>query len=272
MLIRCPLARVICALLAVLSLSNTVAAECRQDNFASWLNQFKQDAIGTSIAQQTVASALSGVSYDPAIIVRDHSQSVFQQSFEQFSGRMVSPDRLRKGANMLKRYGSILERIEDRYGVPAEVLVAIWGLESDYGVNQGKYSTIRSLATLAYDCRRSEKFRAELLDALRIIDRGDLTSNEMIGAWAGEIGQTQFLPSAYLKFAVDFEGFGHRDLIHSALNALASTANYLNSYGWTPGKPWTEGAPNFAVLQKWNDSEVYAKTVGYFATRLAKEP
>jgi lytic murein transglycosylase len=185
---------------------------------------------------------------------------------------MVSPDRLRKGANMLKRYGSILGRMEDRYGAPGEVLVAIWGLESDYGVNQGKYSTLRSLATLAYDCRRSEKFRAELLDALRITERGDVTSNQMIGAWAGEIGQTQFLPSAYLKFAIDFEGYGRRDLIHSALNALASTANYLKGYGWTAGKPWTEGAANFGVLQKWNESDVYAKTVAYFATRLAKEP
>jgi lytic murein transglycosylase len=271
--IRCPLTRdIVCALFILLLVPVTVAAECRQENFASWLEQFKHDAIGLGISQQTTASALNGITYDPAIIARDRSQSVFQQSFEQFSGRMVSSDRLRKGANMLKRYGSILERIEDRYGVPAEVLVAIWGLESDYGVNQGKYSTIRSLATLAYDCRRSEKFRAELLDALRIIERGDLTSNQMVGAWAGEIGQTQFLPSAYLKFAVDFEGFGHRDLIHSALDALASTANYLKSYGWTAGKPWTEGAPNFAILQKWNESEVYAKTVAYFATRLAKEP
>ena len=269
----CRLAGVIvCALFIAFSVSITVAAECRQENFGSWLEQFKKDAIASGISQQTVTSVLNGVTYDPGIIARDHSQSVFQQSFEQFSSRMVSPDRLRKGANMLKRYGSILERIEDRYGVPEEVLVAIWGLESDYGVNQGKYSTIRSLATLAYDCRRSEKFRAELLDALRIIERGDLTSSEMIGAWAGEIGQTQFLPSAYLKFAVDFEGYGHRDLIHSALDALASTANYLKSYGWTAGKPWTEGSPNFAVLQKWNESEVYAKTVGYFATRLAKEP
>jgi lytic murein transglycosylase len=269
----CRLAGVIvCALFIAFSVSITVAAECRQENFGSWLEQFKKDAIASGISQQTVTSVLNGVTYDPGIIARDHSQSVFQQSFEQFSSRMVSPDRLRKGANMLKRYGSILERIEDRYGVPEEVLVAIWGLESDYGVNQGKYSTIRSLATLAYDCRRSEKFRAELLDALRIIERGDLTSGEMIGAWAGEIGQTQFLPSAYLKFAVDFEGYGHRDLIHSALDALASTANYLKSYGWAAGKPWTEGSPNFAVLQKWNESEVYAKTVGYFATRLAKEP
>ncbi len=112
-----------------------------------WLEHFRQEATSQGISQQTVVSALNGITYDPAIITRDHSQNVFQQTFEQFSGRMVSPDRLRKGANMLKRYGSILERIEERYGVPGEVLVAIWGLESDYGVNQGKYSTLRSLAT-----------------------------------------------------------------------------------------------------------------------------
>jgi lytic murein transglycosylase len=249
-----------------------VAADCQHGDFAAWLDGVKQQAASQGISQKTITSALNGVTYDPAIIVRDHAQSVFQQSFEQFSGRMVSPDRLRKGANMLKRYGSILERIEDRYGVPAEVLVAIWGLESDYGVNQGKYPTIRALATLAYDCRRSEKFRAELLDALRLAERGDLAASDMMGAWAGEIGQTQLLPSSYLKFAVDFEGYGRRDLIHSPLDALASTANYLKSYGWTSNQPWTEGSPNFHVLQKWNESEVYAKTVAYFAMRLEKEP
>jgi len=249
-----------------------IAAECQQDNFDNWLERFKQEATAEGLSPRTIASALNGVAYDPAVIARDHSQSVFEQSFEQFSGRMVSPDRLRKGANMLKRYGSILERIEERYGVPSPVLVAIWGLETDFGVNQGKFSTIRSLATLAYDCRRPEKFRAELLDALRIIERGDLTSSEMIGAWAGEIGQTQLLPSSYLRFAVDFDGLGRRDLIHSPLNALASTANYLKNYGWTRDQPWTENSANFDALQKWNESEVYAKTVAYFATRLEKEP
>src|SRR5262249_13082642 len=114
------------------------AAECQRDNFAGWLDGFKQQAAGAGVSAKTVA-ALNGVSYDPAVIARDHAQSVFQQGFEQFSGRMVSPDRLHKGANMLKRYGSILERMEDRYGVPDSVLVAIWGLETDYGVNQGKY-------------------------------------------------------------------------------------------------------------------------------------
>lgn len=149
---------IIWAACIALWLGPAVAADCQHGDFAAWLESFKQAAASQGISQKTIASALNGVTYDPAIIARDHAQSVFQQSFEQFSGRMVSPDRLHKGSNMRKRYGSILERIEDRYGVPDEVLVAIWGLESDYGVNQGRYSTIRSLATLAYDCRRSEKF------------------------------------------------------------------------------------------------------------------
>ena len=149
MLIRCPLAGVIaCVICMVFLASVTIAAECQQhDNFSNWLEHFRQEAISQGISQQTTVSALNGITYDPAIIARDRSQNVFQQSFEQFSGRMVSPDRLRKGANMLKRYGSILERIEDRYGVPGEVLVAIWGLESDYGVNQGKYSTLHNATT-----------------------------------------------------------------------------------------------------------------------------
>ena len=258
-----------CAAIAAASAGPGSAADCQHGEFGTWLEQFKKDAAAQGISQKTIDSALNGVTFDPTIIERDHSQTVFQQSFEQFSGRMVSRDRLRKGDNMLKRYGSILDKIEQRYGVPGPVLVAIWGLETDFGVNQGKFSTLRSLATLAYDCRRSAKFRAELLDALRIVDRGDLTSSQMVGAWAGEIGQTQFLPSSYVKFAVDFDQLGHRDLIHSTPDALASTANYLKSYGWVADQPWTPGSANFAVLQKWNESEVYAKTVALFATRLA---
>ena len=136
---------------------------------------------------------------DKTVLARDHSQKVFSQSFEEFSGRMVPP-RLARGANMLKQYGSVLSRIEQTYGVPGEVLVAIWGLETDFGVNIGKFPTMRSLATLAYDCRRADMFRAELMDALRIVERGDLAPQEMRGAWAGEIGQTQFMPSSYIKY------------------------------------------------------------------------
>jgi membrane-bound lytic murein transglycosylase B len=276
--VRAPLLpRFLLAALAVgaaLTTSNvpaTAAASCDTGNFDAWLADLKTDAAAKGISQTAITSGLNGVTLDKAVITRDHSQAVFNQTFEQFSGRMVPP-RLTRGSDMLKRYGSVLGRIEETYGVPGEIVVAIWGLETDFGVNIGKFPTIRSLATLAYDCRRSDEFRAQLLDALRIIDRGDVPAADLHGAWAGEIGQTQFMPSSYLKYAVDFDGNGHRDLLHSAPDVLASTANYLASYGWQRGKGWDPGSPNFAVIQQWNKSEVYAKTIGYFATQLSHAP
>ena len=254
---------------AVLAMSKTaLAVPCGTGSFQAWLDDFKTEAASKGISQAAIASGLSGVTLDQGVLSRDRSQKVFSQTFEEFSGRMVPP-RLSRGANMLKQYGSVLSRIEEAYGVPGEVLVAIWGLETDFGANTGKFPTMRSLATLAYDCRRSEMFRNELLDALRIIERGDLAPAEMRGAWAGEIGQTQFMPSAYIKFAVDFDANGRRDLLRSAPDVLASTANFLKNYGWQRGKDWEPGSPNFGALQQWNKSEVYAKTVGYFASQLS---
>jgi len=247
------------------------AAPCGTGSFDSWLSAFKTEAAAKGISQNAITAGLNGVTLDQSVLTRDHSQRVFGQSFEEFSGRMVPP-RMLRGSNALKQYGSVLSRIEQAYGVPGEVLVAIWGLETDFGVNTGKFQTLRSLATLAYDCRRAEEFRSELLDALRIIDRGDLQPSEMRGAWAGELGQTQFMPSSWIKYAVDFDGNGRRDLLHSAPDVLASTANYLANYGWQRGKDYQPGAPNFAVLQQWNKSEVYARTVAYFASQLARAP
>jgi lytic murein transglycosylase len=246
-------------------------APCGTGNFDTWLAGVRTEAAAKGISQAAIAAGLNGVTLDQAVLNRDHSQKVFGQSFEEFSGRMVPP-RLMRGSNMLKQYGSVLSRIERVYGVPGEVLVAIWGLETDFGVNTGKFQTLRSLATLAYDCRRAEEFRAELMDALRIIDRGDLAPQDMRGAWAGELGQTQFMPSSWMKYAVDFDGNGRRDLLHNVPDVLASTANYLASYGWQRGKEFEPGKPNFAVLQQWNKSEVYAKTIAYFATQLARAP
>jgi lytic murein transglycosylase len=247
------------------------AVSCGTGSFQAWLDEFKNEAAAKGISQSAIVSGLSGVTLDQSVISRDRSQRVFSQSFEEFSGRMVPP-RLARGANMMKQYGSVLGRIEQSYGVPGEVLVAIWGLETDFGVNTGKFSTMRSLVTLAYDCRRAETFRSELMDALRIIERGDIAPADMRGAWAGEIGQTQFMPSSYLKYAVDFDGNGRRDLLHSAPDVLASTANYLAGYGWQRGKDWEPGSANFAVIQQWNKSEVYAKTIAYFASQLAHAP
>jgi membrane-bound lytic murein transglycosylase B len=261
----------VCAALMIPGAPALAAVACGTGTFEAWLADFKSDAVAKGISQATVTAGLNGVTQDKAVLTRDHSQAVFSQSFEEFSGRMVPP-RLTRGSNMMKQYGSVLGRIEETYGVPGEVLVAIWGLETDFGVNIGKFPTIRSLATLAYDCRRSELFRAELMDALRIVDRGDLTPAEMHGAWAGEIGQTQFMPSNYIKYAVDFDGNGRRDLLRSPADVLASTANYLASHGWQRGKGWEPGSPNFAVIQEWNKSEVYAKTIAHFATQLAHAP
>jgi lytic murein transglycosylase len=242
-------------------------APCGGD-FGAWLEAFKQEAAAQGVSQRALQSSLAGITYDPGIIARDHAQGVFRQSFEQFSGRMVPP-RLARAQRLMQQDGALLSRIEQQYGVPGAVIVAIWGLETDFGADNGKSPTIRSLATLAYDCRRPDKFRAELLAALRIVDRGDMSPGEMRGAWAGEIGQTQFLPSSYLKYAVDYDGKGRRDLIHSVPDVLASTANYLKGYGWQRGQPWGEGSANFQVLLQWNASEVYTKTVAYFAERLA---
>jgi lytic murein transglycosylase len=245
-------------------------APCGGD-FDGWLAGVKQEAAAQGISAATIQSALGGIGYDRTIIARDHAQGVFHQSFEQFAGRMVPP-RLARARRMMQQYGPLLGRIERQFGVPGAVIVAIWGLETDFGADNGRFPTIRALATLAYDCRRAEKFRGELLAALRIIDRGDMTAAQMHGAWAGEIGQTQFMPSSYLKFAVDFDNNGRRDLLHSPPDVLASTANYLASHGWQKGKGWEPGSPNFAVIQQWNKSDVYARTIAYFATQLSHAP
>ena len=251
--------------------SGLAATPCANGTFDVWLTGFKSEAAAKGISQSVISAALNGVTVDQSVIARDHSQKVFGQSFEEFSGRMVPP-RLVRGSNMMKQYGSVLSRIEQVYGVPGEVLVAIWGLETDFGANTGKFQTIRSLATLAYDCRRADEFRGELMDALRIVERGDLSLQEMRGAWAGELGQTQFMPSSWIKYAVDFDGNGRRDLLHNVPDVLASTANYLANHGWQRGKDFGPGGPNFGALQQWNKSEVYTRTVAYFAAQLARGP
>ncbi|MCC6948956.1 MAG: lytic murein transglycosylase [Bradyrhizobiaceae bacterium] len=246
-------------------------ARCGNDagGFPAWLAVFQREAAAEGISPRAIA-ALDGVTYNPGVVALDRRQGVFKQSFEQFAGRMVSQQRLQRGAQLLRQHAGTLKRIEGQFGVPGPVIVAIWGLETDFGANMGKQPSLRALATLAYDCRRAEFFTRELLAALRIIDRGDLAPPEMRGAWAGELGQMQFLPSSYVKFAVDFDGNGRRDLIRSSADALASTANYLKGYGWRAGAGWNEGAPNFAVLREWNKAQVYQRTIALFATRLSQ--
>ena len=254
----------------LLAAGQAAAATCRDPaGFEKWLDDIGQEAVAQGISPEAVKQGLSGVTFDQGIIRKDRGQGVFKQSFEQFAGRMVSPARLRGGATMLKRHAATLSRIEQRFGVPAPVLVAIWGLETDFGAVKGNHPVIRSVATLAYDCRRSDFFKAHFFDALRIVDSGDLTPAEMRGAGAGEMGQTQFMPSNYVKYAIDFDGDGRADLLHSPADVLASTANYLQGHGWVRGDDWEPGSPNFEAIWAWNKSPVYSRTIAYYASKLA---
>ena len=208
--------------------------------FGSWLQGFKQEAVAQGVSPDVVASALNGLTYDPATIAKDRGQGVFAQTFLQFSGRMVSGNRIQTGGALLKKYANVFKQIEQQYGVPGPVLVAFWGLETDFGKVMGNMETLRSLATLSFDCRRPDEFREQLIHALKVIERGDLSPPEMRGPAHGEVGQFQFQPKNYYQYAVDFDGDGKRDLIRSAPDSLASAANYLQSIGWQPGQPWIQ--------------------------------
>jgi lytic murein transglycosylase len=208
--------------------------------FGGWLQGFKQEAVAQGVSPDVVASALSGLTYDPATIAKDRGQGVFAQTFLQFSGRMVSGNRIQTGGALLKKYANVFKQIEQQYGVPGPVLVAFWGLETDFGKVMGNMETLRSLATLSFDCRRPDEFREQLIYALKVIERGDLSPPEMRGPAHGEVGQFQFQPKNYFQYAVDFDGDGKRDLIRSAPDSLASAANYLQAIGWQPGQPWIQ--------------------------------
>lgn len=234
---RRPLIGAMLAGLFLAAAAETSAACTNTGSFERWLSEFRAEARAQGISPRAIA-ALDGVTLDPNVIASDRRQSVFSQSFLEFSDRMANRNRIEAGRGKIAKYKAIFDRIKEKWGVPAPVIVAYWGLETDFGANNGHLPTLRSLATMAYDCRRPEKFRAELLDALRIVQRGDLPPGEMRGPWAGEMGQTQFVPSIYLKYGVDFDGDGRVDLIHSVPDVLASSANYLAGLGWRRGEPW----------------------------------
>ena len=256
--------------IVALSVLPVAAAPCGNDasGFDAWVADFRVDAAQMGISESTIAAALNNVSYSDETMRRDRNQSVFRQSFEEFSGRMIPP-RLGQARSRIQQYGDTLARIEQQFGVPKEVVMAIWGLESDFGAVRGNQSILSSLATLAYDCRRGDFFTGQLVDALNIIERGDLSPDQMRGGYHGELGQTQFLPSSYVAFAVDYDGDGHANLLSSEADVLASTANYLRGYGWSSGQDWSPGTGNFNVIQQWNKSEVYSRTVAEFARQLA---
>ena len=236
-----------------------LAASCHKEpNFAAWLDGVRKEAASLGLSRSAINSALGSVKFDPAIVKKDRAQGVFTQSFLQFSDRMVSSYRLTHGAANIRKYKNTFAAIEKEFGVPAPVLTAYWGLETDFGAFIGDGPTLTSLATLAYDCRRPELFRTQLIDAIKIIDRGDLSAAEMRGPWAGELGQLQFIPERYFDYGVDFDHDGRVNMMTSAADALASAANYLKHIGWQRGQPWLQEVRVPQTLP-WDQADVAIK-------------
>ncbi|OAN27342.1 lytic murein transglycosylase [Pseudomonas oryzihabitans] len=208
------------------------------ESFEQWRSRFRTLALGRGISAATFDQAFAGVQPDPAVIAADRSQPEFTKPVWEYLESAVSPLRVRNGKSLLIQQAGLLASLEARYGIEPARLVAFWGMESNYGNNMGNKGVIRSLATLAYEGRRPDFAQDQLIAALGILQHGDVTADRMIGSWAGAMGQTQFIPTTYDQYAVDFDGDGRRDIWGSTADALASTANYLKASGWQDGKPW----------------------------------
>jgi lytic murein transglycosylase len=252
-------------------------ANCRHSgSFEPWLAEFKKEAAAKGISHGAIAAASPYLVLDQRIINIDRGQRFFAQDFLQMSDKMLAGGRLPNGAAQMKKHQATFAREDKDFGVPASVITAFWGLESDFGSGQGKDQAIKSLATLAYDCRRSDMFRGHLFDALRLIEKGDLRADEMIGSWAGELGQTQMMPSEYMAHAVDYDGDGRRNLIKSVPDVIGSTGKYLVHLGWKRGEPWLQEVRVPANLP-WKEADLSvqhprSKWVAWGVTRADGKP
>ena len=264
--------------------------------YDAWVAGFKLRAAGQGISPATLRSGFSGAGYLPGVVRRDRNQTEFSRSLEDYLAIAASEERVTKGRAAFARHRNVLQQIEARYGVPAEVVTAVWGLESFYGERRGNVPVVSATSTLAYDGRRGAFFEKQLIAALKILERGDVGARGLTGSWAGAMGHTQFIPTSYQAFAVDFNGDGRRDIrSDDPTDSLASTAAYLAKSGWKSGEKWgaemgtaaagsatpvsilqpDAGGPRFAVfrnfraIKRYNNSDNYAIGVGHLSDRIA---
>ena len=208
-------------------------------SFAEWLESVRTEAASRGIRPEILEEALANIEEPlPVVLERDHSQAESVLSIESYLSRQITARRVRTGREMVARYATTLDKVSQVYGVPARIISGIWGMESNFGRFSGVRPTVAALATLAWDPRRSSYFRAELFNALEILNRGDIDLPLLKGSWAGAMGQPQFMPSSYLQFAEDFNGDGKRDIWTTPDDVFASIANYLKGHGWTEGQTW----------------------------------
>jgi len=262
----------------------------------AWVAGFRPRALSAGVTPATFDMAFEGQGFLPGVIERDRNQTEFTRTLEDYLAIAASDKRVTNGQAALRQYGPTLDRIEARYGVEPEVVVAIWGLESSFGERRGNIEVISALSTLAYEGRRGNFFEQQLIAALKILQNGDIGPHQMTGSWAGAMGHTQFIPTSYEAYAVDFTGDGRRDIwADDPTDALASAAAYLSRSGWTRGLRWggevgVPGTPpgriiqpqpggprfavtsNFNVIKRYNNSDSYAIGVGYLSDRIAGRP
>ena len=256
-----------------------------------WVAAFRVRAKGLGLSDATLAAGFRGTGYLPGVVTRDRNQTEFNRSLEDYLSIAASDERISKGRIAFAGYASTLRALESEYGVDAEIITAIWGLESQYGERRGNVPVVSATSTLAYDGRRGVFFEKQLVAALKILQDGDVTAARMTGSWAGAMGHTQFIPTSYQSFAVDFTGDGRRDIwSEDPTDSLASTAAYLARNGWTRGLSWgaetsadstasniiqpQPGGPrfaitnNFRVIKRYNNSDAYAIGIGHLADRI----
>jgi membrane-bound lytic murein transglycosylase B len=260
-----------CALLPAALIAQDPAAAPPAVPFAEWLAQLRKDALARGITEATVESALTGVEPLPVVVERDRTQAERTQTIDEYLRRRVDRKTVTTAREMMKRHAAILEKVSAQYGVPSSILVAVWGLESSFGRFTGVRPTIAALATLAYDNRRAAMFREELFSALLILDRGDIGLAKMKGSWAGAMGQPQFMPSSYLKYAEDFDNDGKRDIWDSLPDVFASVANYLKRNGWTAAARWGRAVLVPAGAKEKIEAAAPLRTAGCEAVRQMTE-
>ncbi|KEJ87911.1 lytic murein transglycosylase [Sulfitobacter donghicola] len=259
--------------------------------YDSWVSSFRTRAASRGISQSTLSAAFRGTGYLPGCVKRDRNQTEFKRTLEDYLAIAASDERISKGRAAFGRHRATLQTLEGKYGVDAEIICAVWGLESFFGERRGDVPVISATSTLAYDGRRGAFFEKQLIAALKILQNGDITPSRMTGSWAGAMGHTQFIPTSYQAYAVDFTGDGRRDIwSDDPTDALASTAAYLKRSGWTRGVKWGgevgNGAPsgriiqpqaggprfavtgNFRAIKRYNNSDAYAIGVGHLADRI----
>lgn len=254
--------------------------------YDAWVTSFRGRAATQGISQTTLSAAFRGTGYLPGVVTRDRNQTEFKRSLEDYLAIAASDERVQKGRAAFARHRGTLNALESRYGVDATIICAIWGLESFYGERRGEVPVISATSTLAFDGRRGRFFEQQLIAALRIIQNGDIPASQMTGSWAGAMGHTQFIPTSFLQFAVDYTGDGRRDIwSDDPTDALASAAAYLQRNGWQRGVSWGSESPNgslqpqpggprfattanFRVIKRYNNSDAYAIGVGHLSDRI----